>query len=291
MAEETSLLDWFSQFTPSDDIWLGALIGGILMWGWWRYKQADLAHGVTIDKTKKEISLGLYLSAFVGFIGGSLIAILAHKQGLDVESSALIAGIGGIVSTWSFHKIANWQYTLAVKVAQHPILAPNPTIKHALTDKSGFSTLSVLDKKIRKITGDPTMPVSGESVKDWEHRRELILHTMVKWYDEGRAPTKEELAQIHSIFPNAPDLEAIRREVEELGSTQTSLQLSEKMKTDQIILTQSSMIEEYSTELKAAQEQLKLRDRRYQPQHRYPRELIYSLAGTAFGYFMRWLTS
>lgn len=289
--ESQSILEWLGGITPSDYVWIAALIGGALMWGVWRYQKKDMHHTPQIDKSRKKIKLGLYASGVVGLGGGVGLTSLLYDRGMSGDNLIVISAIAGFISTWLFHRVANWQYDWFSKLAQNPIFAAEPLPRYALPPPRGYSgktrAMSSLDRQIHQIMGKTTDPVPISYVQDWNNRRTQILTVQTKAYMEERPLTKDELEQIHLIFPEAPDLENIQKEVDDLGNQHTNLTLTEKMSYRNLLITYQEALDVAITELQDASRQLDDRDKRYRPEHRVPREIIYTGLGTIGGFLFR----
>lgn len=289
MQGEQTFMEWLGGLTHNDSMWIAGVIGGALMWGLWKWQKKDNEYTPTLDKSQKKLTLGLYLSAFVGLAGGSALSVLMYKQGMAGDSTVAASGVGGLVSTWGFHKIANWQYDYFSRLAANPIFAPNPRPKYMLPSPGSLhgKELSSLDALIARTTGKTTTSVPYSAVIDWNNRRTQILRTMVKQFEDDRPPSKEELANIHAIFPEAPDLTHMQEEINALSQKHQTLSISDKMQVQDIIFAYKEMLDVAVIQLEDARKQLDARDRRFSPEHRIPREVVYSVMGVVGGYIFK----
>jgi len=290
MTEEQSLLDYLAQITPTDEyIIIPSIIGALMLCGWWMYKQYDRQFHFQLDETKKQFRLGYFYTVLTGFVGGSLLGVLSRtRAGLDLESASLIAFVGGILTPWIIIKGGHTQWHLVVRAAKHPILsqvqyAPQKALPHL-----GGKQLSAVDRRIMEATGSTTTPIDEAGLKDWEHRRELIMSRLLSWWKKEKI-TKQELEEIHAVFPAVGDVRKLLLQVRELEGQQTNLSLSQKLGYEKMIFSQKQLITEYNETVQEYKGQLERGQRAQDPQYQLTKQVIYGFFGFIFRQVLIWV--
>lgn len=295
MQEEQSLVDYIFNLAPADTyLVIPSIIGGLMMFGIWYAKKFDTQMHFQLNEKKKQFRLGGFYTGLVGFVGGAGMGWLARNKGsMDLESTAFIAFLGGMVAPWALIKVGHMQWELVVKAAKHPLLSSTqyaPPQARAL----GYAgkELSVVDRKLMRETGSTTAPIDESGLRDWEHRRELILARMLKWWNRQKdlpaqyqtIPT-EELEEVHSIFPAIGDVRSLLNQVKSLEGKETQLTLSQKLSYDQMIYSQKEVIEDQTELIDEYKMELERGRRSQNPQYQLTKQVIYS----TFGFVLRQL--
>ncbi|MCK5160787.1 MAG: hypothetical protein KAQ99_04355, partial [Candidatus Aureabacteria bacterium] len=110
MQDEVSILDAIGGLDAKDNIYIGAALGGLLIWLYWYYNKTDTKKTVNVDATRKHITLGAFPSIIIGALAGSLLGMEIQSRGFDIQSSAIMAGITGIIAPWAVYKLVNHSY-------------------------------------------------------------------------------------------------------------------------------------------------------------------------------------
>jgi len=286
VQDEQSLVDYITSITPTDEyIIFPSIIGALLLVGWWYRQNFDRAGHFKLDEQKKQFRLGYFYTGLVGGLGGSLLGILARTRGgVDLESAALIAFCGGILTPWLVIKLGHAQWDLVVRAAKHPILSQTQVIipQKALPYYQHGKILTATDQKIMAATGSVTSPIDEEGLKDWERRREMIMARMLTWHAHKKITTKE-LEEVHAIFPAVGDVRKLLSQVKSLEGQQSDLTLAEKMNYEHMIISYKQLIDEYDGTVKGYQAELERGKKAMNPQYMLTKQVIYS----AFGFLLR----
>ena len=277
-------MEYLINITPTDEyVVIPSVLGAIMLVGWWYHKKFDRAGNFQFDEQKKQFRLGYFYTALMGFVGGSILGILSRTRGgLDLESASLISFLGGILTPWLFVKFGHMQWDLVVRAAKHPILsqvqyAPPKALPYYEAGKK----LSAVDRRIMEATGSHTTPIDEAGLQDWEHRRTLIMSRLLTWFKHGKI-TKQELEEIHAVFPAVGDVRKLLTQVKNLEGQHAGLSLSQKLDNEKLILSQKQLLEEYADTIGDYQAELERGKQAMNPQYQLTKQVIYSAFGFVF---------
>ena len=283
-------MDYLTSITPTDEyVVIPSVIGALLIAGWWHYKKFDRVGNFQLDEQKKQFRLGYFYTALSGFVGGSLLGILSRTRwGLDLESASVVSFMGGILTPWLLIKVGHLQWDLVVRAAKHPILSQVQSIHPKALPHYGGKNLSVVDKRIMEATGSITAPIDEAGLKDWEHRRELIMSRLLAWFKHNKI-TKQELEEIHAVFPAVGDVRKLMTQVRNLEGQHSDLSLSQKLGYERMIFSQKQLISDYDSTIKEYKEALERGKQALNPQYMLTKQVIYSAFGFIFRQVLIWV--
>lgn len=291
MQDEYSLVDYITNITPTDEyIIFPSVFGALLLIGYWYYKKFDTKGHFQLDETKKQFRLGYFYTGLVGGVGGSLLGILSRTRGgFDLESAGLLAFIGGMATPWLLVKAGHAQWDLVVRAAKHPILSQTQVIpQRALPLYHAGKVLTETDQAIMAQTGSKIAPIDEAGLQDWEKRRDMLMRRMLAWYQQNKI-TKQELTEIHAIYPAVGDVRKLLSQVQTLEGKQTDLTLADQMNYEKTILSYKQLIHEYDGTVQGYKRELERGKKAMDPQYQLTKQMIYGAFGFFFRQFLLWI--
>lgn len=298
MTEETSIIDYLTKITLTDQyIVIPSVFGALIILGWWYYKEFDRKSQFQLDERKKQFRLGYLNTILSGFAGGSIIALLARARfDLSLENAGVLSFLGGVVVPWTIIKAGHWQWQLVVRGAKHPLFSSVTYQAQRALSYSGDSRLSAVDKKIMSATGSTTEPIDEAGLKDWEQRRDIALMRMLGWWKrqkdfplEYQCIPKNELEEVHAIIPRVDSVRGLMKQVKGLEGQQSDLNLSQKLGYERMIISQQQLMDQYQGTIEDYQAALKKQHRAQDPQYQITKQVIYGFFGFFFRQILVWI--
>ena len=281
MQDEVSILDAIGGLDAKDNIYIGAALGGLLIWLYWYYNKTDTKKTVNVDATRKHITLGAFPSIIIGALAGSLLGMEIQSRGFDIQSSAIMAGITGIIAPWAVYKLVNHSYDKALAIMGSKYFTdvmPSQTIIYQ-PQQSGYA---------KALSGLPPGDGPQIAAQEWQMNRAVVLASLAKIQQEGRL-TNQELIGIHQLLPEPADVAYMESQALVLEQRSVELTVGGKLDLQKLILRYKQQADEQQTVIQQQQELIKKHETRYDPQSRIIRDAAFGIAGFVMRTLAGWL--
>lgn len=283
MQDEVSLLDTIGGLSPKDNIYIGAALGGLMIWLYWYYQKTDTGKTVEVDTSRKHITLGAFPSTVLGLISGSLVGLEVQQRGFDMQSSAIMAGATGLVAPVVVYKLMNNSYDVAIRIMKSKYFTD---VMPAQMVYSMPNQQQVMQGKMLGAYGPGEDPVI--SAQEWDINRRVVLASLAKMQQSGRM-TVQELGVIHNLLPQPYDIAHMESQALVLQQKQVELTVGDRLDLQKLILRYKHQSDEQQDVIDRQQDLIKKHETRYDPQSRLVRDAAFGAVGFLFRSIFGWL--